>query len=520
MKKIAVMGCGVAAVPILKKAKEMGVETHCFALEETQQAKGLADYFYSIDFHDIQAVSLKCREIKVDGVIATSEITTEATAYVADELGLLGNRVRDGFAGNNKYLMRERVKEVEGVYQPTYSIYDPEKETSYPVFIKAIDACGKKGISLVHNQDELNEAIVYSKSSSQRQVVLTEEYIKGGIEYSVEGLSYRNKHYVIQITRKDSSGAPHFAEMGHHQPGEREKQKVQLIKEAVPKILSTVGIYNGMSHTELKIVNDKVFFIEVGARAGGDRIADTLVGLSTSYDYYRGAISAAIDEFVEPEVTTTNYAGIYFLCEQTKGLLPLFECAKSKDWCVECKIPDGALVRKDTNDDGNTSGYLVYCSDHKINLCDSELKAERINEIEGAFELIYQFNRKIGREISDEELIPGIHKFIDKGNVIVIMYRKEIIAFLNVYCNDVGTGEAYINNVEVYEPFRGYGLSNLLLEKALITVRENQFDYIALHVNVSNKIAISLYEKYGFKRTGETKEVNGDLQIKMKKVLG
>ena len=49
-KKLAVLGCGIAAVPILKKAREMEVETYCFALEELLCAKGLSNFFLPISF--------------------------------------------------------------------------------------------------------------------------------------------------------------------------------------------------------------------------------------------------------------------------------------------------------------------------------------------------------------------------------------------------------------------------------------------------------------------------------------
>ena len=44
-KKIAVIGAGIAAVPILKKAKELKVTTYCFATVEGSVAVKYCDYF-------------------------------------------------------------------------------------------------------------------------------------------------------------------------------------------------------------------------------------------------------------------------------------------------------------------------------------------------------------------------------------------------------------------------------------------------------------------------------------------
>lgn len=520
MKKLAVLGCGSAAVPILRKAREMGVETHCFALDETPCAKGLSSYFHKISFRDIERVYSECMRIGIDGVIASSEITTESTAILADRLHLPGNRVADGFAGNNKYLMRERVSLTSGVLQPKYCFYRDGMQIKYPAFVKAIDSCGKKGISLVHNETELQNALAYSRETTNSENVLIEEYISGGTEYSIECISNKGDHYIVQITKKDSSGAPHFSELGHHQPGEKDSSKLIAIKNAIPKILTAVGIEIGMSHVEIKVLSDgSVYFIELGARAGGDRIADTLVGLSTNYDYYRGAIEAAINDFKKPKINNTSNAGIYYLCKQTQGLSPLFLKASNEPWCIECYIPQNQLVDKDTNDDGNTSGYLIYRSDHKVGLIDVGVVAERINDRPDAFNLVYEFNIAIGRVIGEEELKNGIHKFLEKGNVIAIVVKNEILALLNVYCNNIETSECYINNVEVKTVYRSMGLSKLLMIKALNVCKESGLKKVALHVAVDNYIAINLYEAYGFVKTNETKNIGDELLVKMVRLI-
>ena len=48
MRKIAIIGASYLQLPLVNKAKSMGIEVHCFAWEEGAVCKEYADYFYPI----------------------------------------------------------------------------------------------------------------------------------------------------------------------------------------------------------------------------------------------------------------------------------------------------------------------------------------------------------------------------------------------------------------------------------------------------------------------------------------
>ncbi|SKB36651.1 GNAT family N-acetyltransferase [Macellibacteroides fermentans] len=513
-KKLAVLGCGIAAVPILKKAREMEVETYCFALEELPCAKGLSNFFLPISYTNIDAICSTCKNLNIDGVIASSENTTEAAAEVAYNLGLPGNRFEGGFCGKDKYLMRQCLKESKSVRQPTFYHYEEGRKISYPVIVKAPDSCSKQGISFVKNEKELKIAIEYALNATSQHQVLIEEYIGNGVEYSVECLSSHNKHYIIQITKKDTAGPPHFLEIGHHQPGALNEMHYQLIHEKVPEILTAVGICNSMAHVEIKITEDnQLYFIELGARAGGDRIADTLLALSVDYDYYKGAIQIALNEFETPVVNNVAYSGIYYLSKQTESIMNLFSVAKNANWCIEINTPKGDLTYASTNiNRDELGGYIIYRSDHKIVAgVDAPWKAVRFNDNPNAVGLMRDFYMHTGRQIAEEELLLGLQKFVDKGNVFAIFDEGKIIALLNVYCNNFETKIAYINNVEVLRSYRGKGLSKIIMNSALTYCTKQGFKTVTLHVAPSNIVAEKLYLSLGFEKTGVQKKQGEDL---------
>ncbi len=517
-KKLALIGCGIAAVPILEAAQKMSVETHCFALAINPQTEGLFNFHHRVDYLDIETLLTKCTEIGVHGIIATSENTTASVAELTTRMGLPGNRFDGNFTAGNKYLQRQAATNAQYFKQPQFGYYG-EVELSLPLMVKTTESSGKKGVRFAENEQDYKAALGELTTEFPNGKILIEQVLMGGVEYSIECLSYRGEHQIVQVTQKDSSGPPYFVELGHHQPGKMDPEARKNLDLAIPEILDLTGVQNSLSHVEVKVINGEIYFIELGARAGGDRIADTLLGLSNDCDYFRSAVEIALGEFTFHACTTHSYSGIYFLCAQTAYLKPLFDFAKGKEWCRELSVPTHDLQIKYGNDDSGTSGYLIYQSDHKITLRDVPFEASRINGHKDVLALLIEFNQKIKREISHDELVSGMQRFIDDGNVVAIVYDNVILAMMNVYCRFKETKEAYINNVEVAPDYQGFGLSKLLMEKSFEVIKEHDFESAVLHVEKANRAAVELYLKYQFHFTGEEK-ISGDVVLhEMRKSL-
>ena len=221
----------------------------------------------------------------------------------------------------------------------------------------------KSGVSFVKNKEDFSKAILYAKSSTDGKIVV-EEFISGK-ELSIESISFKGTHQVIQITDKDSSSALHFVELGHHQPAvipDTLKEKIEL---AIPQLLDAIGYTNGASHIEVKYNGDDIYLIEANLRGGGDDISNKLVQMSTGKDYLRCMIEVALGTYNGPvQVSNPSYAGIYYLCKQTEEYLPFFDQAKKEKWFIEGEIKNRNL--KESHSNYERDGYLIYKSDKKI----------------------------------------------------------------------------------------------------------------------------------------------------------
>lgn len=295
MKKIAIIGSGEFQLPLIKVAKEQGYETHVFSWGGNENH---ADYFYRISIVEKDKILQKCKELYVDGVCSIgSDLANITVGYISREMGLICNSELCVNTTTNKYLMRKALSEKKmPIPQFLYSKGKPLllKDCNYPVIVKPTDRSGSRGISLVKSNEELDAAIILALEESFSKEILIEEFIDGR-EFSVESISYKGNHEILQVTEKFTTGAPDFIEKGHICPARISCEEKALIVNTVLKLLSCLNVENGACHTEVKINdNGDVYIIEIGSRMGGDFIGSDLVLYSTGFDFTRAILEQSL----------------------------------------------------------------------------------------------------------------------------------------------------------------------------------------------------------------------------------
>jgi len=376
MKKLAVIGASYLQEPLVIKAKEMGLYTICFAWRDGAKCAEICDKFYDISIVEKEQILEVCKEECIDGICTiASDVAAPTVAYVANKMGLVGNDYEAAVRANNKFLMRNAFFEA-GVPCPKYMMVTPEtlhtpeiidglRHFEYPMIVKPSDRSGSLGVTKVCMPSEHYPAIQLAMEKSFKHEAMVEEFIEGR-EISVEFISYKGKHYPLQITDKVTTEAPHFVELEHHQPSTLSKEMYTKIYDITAKALDSLGLTNGASHSEYKITKEgRIAVMEIGGRMGGDFIGSDLVRLSTGYDFVKGVIEVALGTFEAPIITEHRYSGVYFLCEETKHLLPIIKEWENNPNYVMGEITDTELRHVEKSAD--RSGYLIYQSDNKFN---------------------------------------------------------------------------------------------------------------------------------------------------------
>lgn len=372
-KNIAIIGSGEMAVIIANEARRMGIVSHSFSNNPTDRVVGHSEQHHNVDIFDIDQLVLICRDLRVKGIIPTTELTVDVAARVAYKLGLNGMPVDVSSMVTDKGFVREKALKADSIKQPTYCIWNvgdalPDVE-SYPVIVKPTAMGGKRGVFVARSNKELQLAIDYSVKNmpASKTKIIIEDYISGGKEYSVESLSFHGSHKVIQVTEKITSGPPYCVELGHMQPAGLPKKIRKKIEDSIPELLTVVGVDNTTSHTEIKIVKDDIYLIELNARSGGDHIAFPLTELSTGYSYIRGAIHVAMGDYEEPDTDKfkKNTCGIIFVAKQTARFKHLFDECERYPWLFKKnKVSEG--LKEIINNQPFDTNYMIYLSDEGI----------------------------------------------------------------------------------------------------------------------------------------------------------
>lgn len=371
-KKVAIIGASYLQLPLVQRAKEMGLYTICFAWAEGAVCQDVCDKFYPISIVEKEQILAICQQEHIDGICTIASDTAAPTvAYVAEQMGLVGNSYEASLKANNKILMRNAFAAANVPCPKYWCITDqsPIHITQYtshlPLIVKPSDRSGSLGVVKVEREEDLIPAIKAAQDYSFKHEAIVEQFIEGR-EISVEFISYQGVHYPLQITDKVTTEAPHFVELEHHQPADLTDAQYEEIYAITKRALIALGVTNGASHSEYRITKDgKIYVMEIGARMGGDFIGSDLVQLSTGYDFLRGVIEVALGTFTTPLLPEHNYSGVYFLCQEAAYLKPIIEQRVLPE-IVKAAITDNQL--RTVTCSADRSGYMIYQDTQKLKI--------------------------------------------------------------------------------------------------------------------------------------------------------
>lgn len=320
-KRIAIIGASDFQNPLILKAKERGLETHVFAWRDGSIGEKTADFYYPISITEIDEICDICRKVGVDGICTIgSDLGNITVSQVAERLGLVANSVATVEKSTNKHLMRQTFEQ-HGDPSPKSRLIRADERISdfgmaYPLIVKPVDRSGSRSITKLDFADTtaLQAAVKLAIDSSFAKEALIEEYMAGE-EFSVEYVSWEGVHHFLALTKKFTSGAPHFIETGHLEPAPVSEEIYRKIKQIVPHALESLGVRYGASHSELMLLpSGEIKIVEIASRMGGDCIGSDLVPLSTGIDFVGAVIDCALGE--KPRLVPSHaaaYAMIRFI---------------------------------------------------------------------------------------------------------------------------------------------------------------------------------------------------------------
>ncbi|MEU9131939.1 ATP-grasp domain-containing protein [Kitasatospora sp. NPDC048540] len=237
----------------------------------------------------------------IRAVVPFGEDYVEATAVVADLLGLPAPGLRAGRVCRNKLLQRRYLAD----WSPRSVLLPPAERaeraaawTHYPAVVKPLDGQASSGVERVDDPAALN-AVLADRDTAEPLLV---EELAHGHEVSVESLVQHGEPVFAAVTGKrtnegEDGAARWFVELGHTVPDpDLDDATRAALLDVNAAVLRRLDFRDGIAHAEYRIAPDgTVRLMEIAARAGGDNIL-TLYHLATGAPLEEAMLTVALGE--------------------------------------------------------------------------------------------------------------------------------------------------------------------------------------------------------------------------------
>ena len=300
MKKIMILGAGIYQVPLIQKAKEMGLYTVVVSIPGKYPGFDYADKIYYENTTDFDACLKIAKEEKVSGVVvAGTDVCVPTQGYICDTLSLSGPSLNAAKIAQDKSLMKQaftkygvRTAEVEYVEITNENPVEICEKIGYPVIFKSVDSSGSRGITRVNNEAEIAYAYEQVKDNTRSDKYIIEKFLVGE-EFGAQAFVFNNKlkfvlphgDYVFQ----GDTGVP----VGHFAPYNMGDEIVKDAEEQLQKAINAMGVSNCAINADFILCENKVYVLEIGARSGATCLSE-MTSIYYGFDYYKKMIESAL----------------------------------------------------------------------------------------------------------------------------------------------------------------------------------------------------------------------------------
>lgn len=310
------LGGSAQQVPAIEKAKELGYYTVLIDYLDDCPGQYVADKWYQESTTDVKAVERIARDESVSGILAyASDPAALPAAIVAERLGLPTNPSKSVEILGVKHKFRDFLQD-NGFTCPRHFTFSPndsfksisDKFTTlnFPIVIKPTDSSGSKGVNFIQSAENVGPAIKNADYYSRNKILIAEEYIERGYPNVIGGdIFVVNGKIVLwgdMDCLRDNNGKS-LIPIGKQKPTQLDSIQRQNLKFELQRLIDILHIKNGEMNIEILIDNEnKVHFLEVGPRAGGNMIP---IQLSDYYstDLIQANILAAMGEPINLHLT-------------------------------------------------------------------------------------------------------------------------------------------------------------------------------------------------------------------------
>ncbi|MFD3515437.1 ATP-grasp domain-containing protein [Streptomyces sp. NPDC058657] len=380
-RTVVLIGAGVMAEGYLHAAQALGLRV---GVVETpaRHAALTARFPCVVDFEPVDetaavrdeswlapAMELAGR-LSPDAVWGFAEVHVMATALVQHRFGLPGPGLDAATVSRNKAFQRTEFRRA-GLPQPGHrhtTRLSAERDWALdrlPVVVKPVSMQGSQGVERIATPQEWDDVVARRDGEG---ALLVEEYVEGQ-EYSVEALVHRGRVLFTNLTRKETTGPPHFVEL-HHEAGHGTGHPLlrKAADELCEGVVAALHFATGIVHLEFRArADDDPVIMEVAVRTPGDHILE-LVARAHGFDVFEACLRLALGELpaVPDGRSPARAAGSLFLSAERAGTLVSLGL---DDWAsspgvarYDTRLDAGTRVRPAQNSGDRLAWAVLDCA--------------------------------------------------------------------------------------------------------------------------------------------------------------
>ena len=320
-KTILIIGAGIEQVPVIIKAKKMGLLAIASDINPKAIGFKYSDYHFMASTYDInqtvrEALKFNRTHRKINGVMTMASDVPLTVASVAKSLSLPGNSIETAMIAQDKLLMKEHFKK-NGVPIPWYTkirnksdLKKTANDKGFPLVIKPVDSRGARGVLLLTKNVDLEWAYYESQKNSPTKRVMVEEFLEGP-QISTESFLYDGFSVTPGIADRNyrdlKKFIPYIIENGGELPSNLPEAEQVSIKKIAELAASVLGIKRNSAKGDLVLTKEGPKVIEIAARLSGGYFSTHEIPLNTGVDLVEAVIKVSLGEKIELEKLTPKY---------------------------------------------------------------------------------------------------------------------------------------------------------------------------------------------------------------------
>ena len=385
-KKILINGAGRGCLNLIKTANHMGLYTIVTGM--AGPCIPLANKVYRNVHPGHPDEVLKVAELEgVNGVVTTcNDMGLESIGYCCEKLNLQGLSWKSAKTSSNKLLMKDLLIS-KGVRTARFlKIHNNEelktayKELQSPVIIKATDLQGSRGICIVKDSKQLENAFKEVMSLTKKDYCIIEEFIEG-VEFGAQAFVYKGEVLFVLPHGDETIMCKTAVPVGHYMPYKMNDELAKDVELQAREAIKAIGLDNCAVNIDFIERDNKAYIIELTGRGGANGLTD-ITGMHFGINYYEMIIEMALGN--DPRKLFTQkaikpYAAKSEMIKSTvNGIVKNISIPTISDGEINIFVNKGDEIRYFTN--CNDAIGEIFVKGESLDICNIKIN-EILNDI-------------------------------------------------------------------------------------------------------------------------------------------